>query len=309
MSMLPKYAFFEGEIVPYDEAKIGALTHALHYGTAAFGGLRGYWNPEQEQMYVIRPLDHFKRLLNSAKILMMEIPYTPEELVDTLVELLRAEANQVDTYIRPLIYKSDEQIGVKLHGLSDAILMVAIPFGRYIDKEEGAHLCFSSWRRIDDNSIPARAKIAGAYVNSALIKSEAMLNGFDEGIVLNQDGHVAEGSAENFFLVREGVVITPPISANILEGITRRTLIHLMREEMGLEVQERQIDRTEVYVADEAFLCGTGVQIAAITKVDHRPLGDEKMGPVVEELRDLYFKFVRGNLPKYKDWLLPIYKK
>ncbi|MBN1284879.1 MAG: branched-chain amino acid transaminase [Anaerolineae bacterium] len=309
MSTLPKYAFFKGQIVPYDEAKVGALTHALHYGTAAFAGLRGYWNEEAEQMYVVRPVDHFKRLLNSAKILMMKFSYTPEDLVEILVKLLRAEGNRTDTYIRPLIYKADEAIGVKLHGLTDELLMVAIPFGRYIDKEEGAHVCFSSWRRVDDNSIPARAKASGSYVNSALIKSEAMLNGFDEGLVLNEDGHIAEGSAENFFLVRDGVAITPPPTDNILEGITRRTVMHLMRAEMGLEVQERPIDRTEVYVADEAFFCGTGVQIAAITKVDHRPVGDGTMGPVVKGLRDLYFNFVRGKLPAYKDWLLPIYEK
>jgi branched-chain amino acid aminotransferase len=309
VAALPKFAFFKGEIVPYAEAKVGVATHAMHYGTAAFGGLRGYWNEEQEQMYVFRPLDHFKRLLNSARILMMDIPYTPEELLSVLIDLLRAENERQDMYVRPLIYKATEAIGVRLHNLEDGITMFAVPFGRYVQNEEGANLCFSSWRRIDDNAMPARAKIAGAYVNSALAKTEAELNGFDEALVLNQNGHLAEGSAENVFIVRDGVAITPPVSDNILEGIIRRTVIHLLREELDVPVEERSIDRTELYVADEAFLCGTGVQICAITTVDHRPVGTGKMGPVVSKLRQVYFDVVRGAHAGYDAWRVPIYEK
>ncbi|MCZ7545414.1 MAG: branched-chain amino acid transaminase [Anaerolineae bacterium] len=291
---LPKYAFFEGEIVPFSEAKVSVMTHTFNYGTGAFGGVRAYWNDDDRQLHIFRPLDHFKRLLGSAKMLLMSLPYTPEDLTRILVDLLRAENRHEDMYVRPLVYKSDPLIGVRLHDLSEQITMFTIPFGRYIEQEEGAHVGFSSWRRIDDNTIPARGKIVGAYANSAFIKTEAMLNGFDDALVLNEDGHVSEGSAANLFIVRDGVAITPPITSNILEGITRKTIIQLLRDEMDMEVQEREVDKTELYLAEEAFLCGTGVQVCAISRVDHRPVGTGVIGPVVKTLRDLYFKLVRG---------------
>jgi branched-chain amino acid aminotransferase len=222
--------------------------------------------------------------------------------------LLRREGYQQDTYVRPLAYKSSLLIGVRLHELEDDLAIFAEPFGRYIDKEEGADVCVSSWRRVSDTAIPARAKIAGAYVNSAFAKSEALMNGFDEAIVLNEDGHVSEGSAENLFIVRDGALITPPVSDNILEGITRAAVIQLAQDELGLVTVERPIDRTELYIADEAFFCGTGVQVAAIASVDHRPVGTGKLGPIVSDLRDVYFAAVRGQLPKYEDWLTPVYQ-
>jgi branched-chain amino acid aminotransferase len=305
---LPKYAFFGGKIVPYGEARIGVLTHSLNYGTSVFGGIRGYWNDDEKQLFVFRPYDHFQRFLNSTKLLCMELPYSEESLADGLLALLRAEGYHEDCYIRPLAFYSDEIIGVRLHNLTPQVSIVSIPFGKYVDNDRGAHVTVSSWRRVDDNSIPARGKIGGSYVNSAFIKTDAQRAGFDEAIVLNQDGHLSEGSAENFFLVRSGKVATPPITANILEGITRSTVISLLREEMGLEVEERQIDRTELYLSDEAFFTGTGVQIAAITRVDHRPIGDGKMGPVVSELRDLFFSVVRGQVQKYRHWCAPVYE-
>ena len=305
---LPNYAFFGGRIVPYSEAKIGVMSHALNYGTAVFGGMRGYWNQEEEQLFVFRPLEHFRRFLNSAKLLCMEFPYTAEDLTRFLMELLRTEDYHTDCYIRPLAFYTDEIIGVRLHDLTPEMSMVSVPFGRYVKNEEGAHVTFSSWRRVDDNMIPPRGKIAGSYVNSAFIKTDAERAGFDEALVLNQDGHISEGSAENFYLVRDGTVFTPPITDNILEGITRRTVISLLREELGYEVVERPIDRTELYLADEAFFSGTGVQICAITKVDHRPIGAGKMGKVVSELRELYFNVVRGRMPKYRQWCAPVYE-
>ncbi|MBN1565820.1 MAG: branched-chain amino acid transaminase [Anaerolineae bacterium] len=306
--MGPSYAYFQGKIVPIEEAKVSVMTHALNYGTGAFGGVRAYWNDEEEDLFIFRPLDHFQRILRSGKMLLMDLPYTPESMLNILLQLLQTENyHGEDIYIRPLIYKSSEQIGVKLHDLDCDFTMFALPFGSYIEKEEGSRVTFSSWRRIDDNTIPARGKITGAYANSALIKSDAVLSGFDEALVLNENGHIAEGSAENFFMVRDGVVITPPIYANILEGITRRSIIQLMQEEMGLDVVTREIDRTEVFIADEAFFCGTGVQIVAITEVDHRPVGTGKMGPIVGELRDLYFKLMRGMLPRYRDWNVSVY--
>jgi len=231
---------------------------------------------------------------------MMDLPHTPESMLQILIELLRKEGYRgVDVYIRPLIYKSTPVIGVRLHDLASDFTMFALPFGSYIPNEEGARVTFSAWRRIDDNMIPARGKITGAYANSALIKTDAALKG--------QRGHISEGSAENFFMVRDGVVITPPVTSNILEGITRRTVIRLLTEALELPVEVREIDRTEVFVADEAFFCGTGVQIVAITEVDHRPVGTGKIGPIVSQLRSLYFDVVRGKVARYRDWNVPVY--
>lgn len=304
---MTRYAYFEGSIRPIGEAHVSVMTHALHYGTGWFGGLRGYWNDQQQQLYVFRLADHYRRFVNSGKILFAKLNRNAEELATITLDLLRREDYHEDCYIRPLAYKADEGIGVRLHGLRDEVTIFSMPFGRYLHAEEGAKVCFSSWRRVDDNIIPARGKLTGSYVNSALVKSEAVLNGFDEALVLSQDGHVAEGSAENVFIVRDGVLITPPIYANILEGITRRTVIHLAQQELDLPVVERNIDRSEVYIANEAFFCGTGVQIASIASVEHRPIGDGTMGPITQALRDLYFRVVRGQESKYMDWLTPVY--
>ncbi len=304
---LPNFAFFKGRIVPYSEAKVGVLTHTLNYGTGVFGGLRGYWNKTEGQLFLFRPHDHFRRFLESASLLLMEFPYTEDQLTRFTIELLKAEKFRTDCYIRPIAYFGDEIIGVRLHDLNPEITIVSIPFGQYVENEEGSHVTISSWRRIDDNMIPARGKISGAYVNSAFIKTDAQRAGFDEAIVLNQDGHVAEGSAENLFIIRKGIVCTPPVTDNILEGITRRTVMMLLRDELGLEVVERSIDRTEIYLAEEIFFCGTGVQIAAITKVDHRPIGTGQLGPITAKLRDLYFDVVRGCAPKYREFCFPVY--
>jgi branched-chain amino acid aminotransferase len=282
---LPNYAYFKGSIVPYGEAKVGVLNHALNYGTAVFGGIRAYWNGDSEQLYLFRPKDHYKRFLNSAKLLCMEFDNTPESLVEVTINLLKEEGLRCNAYVRPLAYKADEIIGVKLHGLHDEISIVSLPFERYVSNDTNAHVTFSSWRRVDDNVIPARGKISGAYVNSAFIKTDALRSGFDEALVLNEDGHVSEGSAENIFMLRDGVLITPPVTDNILEGITRRTAMELASSELGLTVVERQIDRTEVYICDEFFMTGTAAQITAVTRVDHRPIGSGGMGPVTTQLR------------------------
>lgn len=304
-----RFAFFQGRIVPIEEAKISVMTHAFNYGTGVFGGLRGYWNEEQEQLYVFRIRDHMRRFLQSASLIRIQVKYTVDELVDVITELLRQEGFRENCYIRPLAYKSSELIGVRLHNLDDDVTIFSLPFGRYIQNEEGAHVCFSAWRRVEDNAIPARGKIVGAYANSALIKTDAAVSGYDEAIVLNENGHISEMSAANFFMIRDGVAITPPVQSNVLEGIIRRSLMQILRDEMGVDVVERDIDRTELYVADEAFMCGTGVQVAAITKVEHRPIGTGQIGPITAHLRDLFFDIVSGRLPKYRDWVTPIYQK
>jgi len=304
---LPKFAYFEGKIVPYANAKVGVLTHALNYGTAAFGGLRGYWNTDEGQLYLFRPLNHYKRLLNSAKMLCMEFEHTPESLTEVTIQLLQKEDYRQDVYIRPLVYKADEGIGVKLHGVRDALSMVSLPFDRYVANDTNAHVTFSSWRRVDDNVIPARGKVTGAYANSAFIKTDAVRAGFDEALVLNQDGHISEGSAENIFMVREGVLITPPITDNVLEGITRHSVMELAEKELGLTVIERSIDRTEVFICDELFMTGTAAQVTAITRVDFRAVGDGKMGPITAKLREVFDQTVRGKNPKFKAWNTPVY--
>jgi branched-chain amino acid aminotransferase len=306
---LPKYAFFKDKIVPYSEAKVGVLTHGLNYGTGVFGGIRGYWNDDEKDLFVFRPLDHFQRFLESTRLLRMEFSYTREEITAILLELIKKEDPHEDVYVRPLAFYGDEIIGVRLHNVTPVLSISVVPFGRYIEQEEGAHVMFSSWRRIDDNVIPARGKITGGYVNSALAKSDANLAGFDEAILLNQDGHISEGSAENIFIYRKGKLVTPPVTDNILEGITRNTMITLLRDELGMEVVERPIDRTEVYLSDEAFMVATGAQIVAITRIDHRKLGSGTMGPVTLKLRDLYFNVVRGKVPKYRHWCQPVYGK
>jgi branched-chain amino acid aminotransferase len=283
------------------------MTHALNYGTAVFGGIRGYWNEDEAQLYLFRPIEHLQRFLNSAKIMVMDLGQTPESLLGIMRELIQLEGHRADVYIRPLAYKSDEIIGVKLHGLTDELTIFSVPFDKYVSNDTNAHVTVSSWRRLDDNAIPARGKISGAYANSALIKTDAVRAGFDEALVLNQNGHISEGSAMNVFMVRNGAVVTPPVTDNILEGITRSSVMTLLCESLGHEVVERPIDRTEVFLADEVFMTGTAAQVTAVTKVDHRPVGDGKMGPITSQLRDLFNGVVRGRDPQYKAWNVPVY--
>jgi len=305
---MPPYAFFNGKFVPLSEAKIGIMTHAFNYGTAVFEGIRGNWREEQEQMYLFRVADHYQRLFKSCRVLKIEIPHTVDELSGLTVELAQRCGYREDIYIRPLAYKSSEEVGVRLHNLKDGFLLFATPFGPYLDVTKGAKCCVSSWRRIDDNMIPPRAKITGLYVNSALAKTEAFENGFAEGILLTQDGHVSEGSGENIFLVIDGTLVTPPSSDNILIGITRDTVIKLAKWELGIETTERSIDHSELYTADECFLTGTAAHVTPVTEIDHRKVGSGKVGEITKRLQDLYFDVILGKNKKYIDWCTPAYK-
>jgi branched-chain amino acid aminotransferase len=305
---LNRYAFFNGEIVPIENAKVSVMTHALNYGTGCFEGIRAYWNSNDGELYVFHLQAHYERLLRSCKVLQIALPYTVDDLCEATLELLRRENFQSDVYIRPLAYKSFEGIGVRLHDISDAFTIWALPFGKYIEKSEGLRVATSSWRRIDDNAIPARIKATGAYVNSALAKSEAMQNGYDEAIVLTQDGHVSEGSAENIFIVRNGVLHTPGLTDNILEGITRHVVSQLATEELGLTVVERSLDRTELYAADEMFFCGTGVEVTPVVEVDRRPVGSGAIGPIFTQIKDLYYAATHGTDPKRREWCTPVYE-
>ncbi len=301
-----RFAFFNGEIVPIEQATVSVMTNALNYGTGCFEGIRGYWNADEQQLLVFQLRPHMERLLRSCKILYMQIPYSADELCRITIDLLQREGFREDVYIRPLVYKSDPTIAVRLNDLNDAFTLFAVGFGQYI---AGAALrvCVSSWRRIEDNIIPSRAKVAGAYINSALAKTEALLNGYDEAIVLGDDGHVAEASAANLFIVRNGTLITPPLTSDILEGITRQVVAELARTELGLPVLERVIDRTELYVADEAFFCGTGVEVKPIVEIDRRVVGNGQVGPIGERLVQLYADVVRGRVERYRSWCTPVY--
>ncbi|GCE18381.1 branched-chain amino acid transaminase [Dictyobacter kobayashii] len=303
-----KILYMNGEYIPAERGFISVRSHGFAYGTGVFEGIRGYWNEEQKQVYLFRLREHYERLHRSCKIMRINLPYTVEQLIEHSVELVKRNEQQQDVYQRPVAYKSDEIIGVRLHGLHDDYLLTSEPMGNYV--EIGGLRCgVSSWRRIDDNAIPARAKICGSYVNAAFAKTEAIQNGFDEAIMLNHEGHVSEGSAENIFLFQNGELITPAPSENILLGITRDTIIQLAQKELGINVRERQIDRTELYTADEIFLCGTGAQIAPVIEVDHNPVGNGTTGPIGQKLQDLYFDIVRGRNSKYLDWCTPVYSE
>jgi branched-chain amino acid aminotransferase len=303
------YAYFKKQIVPLADAKISVMTHAFNYGTAVFEGIRGNWNAEDEQIYLFRLKEHFDRLRKSCRIMRIDFPYDNEDLIATTTKIVEMSGYREDVYVRPLAYKSSEVLGVRLHDLEDDLLIFIAPFGPYLDIEKGARCCTSSWRRVEDTGIPARAKITGIYANSALAKTEANLNGFDEAIMLDERGHVSEGSGENIFVVQNGRLITPPPSSNILVGITRETVIALARQEMGIETTERDIDRTELYTADECFMTGTAAHVTPVVELDHRPIGDGKMGPVSSQLMKLYFQVITGRNPKYMHWCTPCYSK
>ncbi|OGO48437.1 MAG: branched-chain-amino-acid transaminase [Chloroflexi bacterium RBG_16_64_32] len=303
------YAYFQKQFVPLAEAKLGIMTHAFLYGTAVFEGIRGNWNDKEQQVFLFRVKEHYARLRKSCRIVRIDLPYSDEELQSITTRLVEMCGYGEDVYVRPIAYKSSEVVGVRLHDLEDDFLIFVVPFGPYLDIDKGARCCTSSWRRVEDTSIPARAKINGIYVNSALAKTEAQLNGFDEAIMLDERGHVSEGSGENIFIVDGERLITPPPSSNILVGITRDTVITLARQELGMETVERDIDRSELYAAEECFMTGTAAHVTPVVELDHRPIGSGKMGPVAERLVRLYFDIITGRNPKYVSWCTPCYSK
>jgi branched-chain amino acid aminotransferase len=296
------YAFFQKQFMPLPEAKIGILTHALHYGTACFEGIRGNWDSTQERFCIFRMREHYARMLDGCRILKINLPYSIDELCELTKELLERSGYREDVYIRPLAYKSCDALGPRLHNLDDDFLIVVTTFPVYLDVENGVRCCISSWRRVDDTMIPARGKICGIYVNSALAKTEAQENGFDEAILLTQDGHVCEGSGENIFLVLKGKLVTPPSSDNILMGITRDTVMELAKNELGIDAIERQVDRSELYAAEECFFTGTAANVAPILEIDRRPIGTGEIGETTAKLQKLFAEVMLGRNPKYHDW-------
>ncbi|MCH2656904.1 MAG: branched-chain amino acid transaminase [Dehalococcoidia bacterium] len=303
------YAYFRGEIIPLADAKIGVMTHAFNYGTAVFEGIRGNWNEEEETTFLFRVREHYARLEQSCRILNLPFNEDIDNLIDITIEIAAKSGYREDIYIRPLVYASSEVLGVRLHGLETDVVVFVAPFGPYLDIEQGARCHTSTWRRVDDMGIPPRAKVTGIYVNSALAKTEAQLNGFDEAIVLNTDGHVSEGSGENIFIIRDGVLLTPPPSDNVLEGITAQTVKILAANELGIETIERTIDRTELYIADEVFMTGTAAHVTPVVEVDRRSINGGVPGPITKQLVESYSNVIRGKNKNYEDWCLPVQVK
>ena len=297
--------YFEGAFVPMRDAKVSVMTHSFMYGTATFEGIRAYWNADQGKLYGLKIREHVERIRQSCRILLMENVPSVDELTRLIVETVARNGFREDVYIRPSFYKSTIAIGVRLHHLDNELTIIAVPFGNYIDTDNGVRVMTSTWRRNADEALPARGKIVGGYVNMAFQKSEAEMNGFDEAIVLTADGHVNEASAANVFVVRDGVALTPPVNDDLLEGVTRKAMLELLANEK-IPVEVRSIDRSELYVADEMFLCGTGVQISPVVEIDHRPIGSGEVGPIGKLVRDRYFDAVRGRLPEYRHWLTEI---
>jgi len=302
---MTEYVYHEEQFMPKEEAVIPVMTHAFLYGTAVFEGLRAYYNKEQDKTYIFRPFEHFERLQNSAKLLYMKQLHTINEYVDILKELLRKNNYKKDAYIRPIIYKSANRIGPHLIDNPEKYTLFTFPMDDYFSNK-GLDVCVSSWRRNSDNSIPPRAKINGAYVNASLISTDARLNGFDDAIVLSQSGKVAEGAAMNLFLIIGDKLVTTTTTSEILTGVTRNTILTLAKEVLNMEVEERVIDRSELYSAQEAFFSGTGAQIAPITTIDRRPIGNGEIGKKVLDIQNLYNDVVRGKVEKYKEWCVSI---
>ncbi len=301
------YAYFEGNIVPMGEAKVSVATHALQYGTACFEGIRGYWNAEHEQLYLLKLREHYQRMAHSWNVLRMQPKETIDDMCRITVELVRKHGYRQDVYVRPLAYKASRTIKLTLSSLEDAVAIYTFPMGNYVDISAGLNVCTSSWRRANSNAMPIRAKVTGAYINSALAVDDATASGFDEAIMLTDDGTVSEGSSCNLFILRNGKLSTPAISEDILEGITRGALIDLIQREFGMPVEERRIDRTELYASEEIFLCGTGVQVSPVSSVDHRPVGTGKPGPFTMKLQTLYLAACRGENETYRAWGTPVY--
>ncbi len=304
---MPALAFFEGEIVPLEEAKISVVTHAFNYGTGVFEGIRGNWNEDKDELYLFRVKEHYERLYRSCKMINIDLRYSLDQLEEMTLDLVKSCGYKEDIYVRPLAYKSGDLVGLRVHDIPDDFLIYVVPFGNYLESDKGITCSFSSFLRVEDSMIPPSAKVTGMYVNNSLAKSEAVWRGFDEAIMLTRDGFISEGSGENIFLVKDGVVYTPQITDHILEGLTRNTLIELCKNELGIEVVERRIPKSDVVVADEFFMTGTAAHVTPVLSVDGRDIGDGSIGPITSKLQKLYFDIVKGKNGKYSDWLSPVF--
>jgi branched-chain amino acid aminotransferase len=301
------WVYVNGQFLRYHDVRIGLVAHALHHGTACFEGIRAYWNAERGQLYLLQPAPHYERLRQSARVLHMSMERSTEDLVGVTLELLRRNQLREDAYVRPILFKSGELITPAMDDIEETFAIYVTPFGRHVEAKNGIRCMVSSWRRIPDQAVPPRAKLTGAYVNACLIKSEAVHNGFDDAISLTMDGHVSEASVANLFMLRNGVFATPAITDDILEGVTRRLLMGLIEDELGLQTVERSIDRSELYGCEELLLCGTGAELQPVVELDRRPVGDGHVGPLSRRLRQSYMAAVRGESSRYTSWTIPVW--
>jgi branched-chain amino acid aminotransferase len=302
-----RWVFHDGEILRANEVSLGPSTQGLHYGTGVFEGIRSYRSEREAGVsHLVSAPEHYRRLRHSARLLRLDLPYTPDELTDITVELLRRNRHTGDSYVRPIVHKLALEPGVppgvRLRGVTTSVSVLTMPMPPYA-KADGIRCQVSSWRRIPDVSLPTRAKICGGYANNALAVDEAEAAGFDDAIFLNTRGEVSEATTANIFLVSSGRVYTPGPGADILEGITRGAVIEILREEAGLDVSQRSIARSELYTADEVFLTGTGCEIVPVLEVDHRPVGDGSVGPLTKLVQHAYQDLVRGRGQKFADKL------
>jgi branched-chain amino acid aminotransferase len=307
MGDAPLLAFFEGKFVPLPDAKVGIDTQAFNYGTGVFEGIRAYWNEKQQQLYLLKLREHYDRMARSSHIFRIGLKYDVDEMCRITADLMKRNEFRADVYVRPLLYKSAPLIKLQLSDVPSDFAVFARPMGGYLDLSKGLHLGVSSWRRLDDNALPARGKNTGSYINAALASDDARLNGYDEAVMLTQQGKVAEAASSNLFAVINGRLVTPSATEDILEGITRSAIAELANNEFGISLVERAIDRSELYTASEIFLCGTGVQVAAAVSLDRRQIGDGRPGPLTTRIQEVYFQAVRGELPRYAHWLTPVY--
>jgi branched-chain amino acid aminotransferase len=301
------WVYFNGEFVRYHDVHVGLVAHALHHGTACFEGIRAYWNDRLHQLFLLQPAPHFERLHQSARMLRMQLHEPVERLVEITIELLRRNDLRQDAYVRPILYKSGEVITPAMDDIEESFGIYVTPYGKHAGATNGISCMISTWRRISDQSIPLRAKVTGAYINSALIRSEALRHGYDEAISLTMDGHVCEGSVANVFMVKGGRFVTPPVTDDVLEGVTRRLLGDLIREELCTEVEARSIDRSELYTCQELLLCGTGAEILPVVRVDGCKVGDGLVGPMSHRLMDCYAAAARGESSQRADWTVAVW--
>lgn len=299
--------YFNGEFIPEEQARLPISTHALHYGTGVFEGIRAYYNQSEDCLIIFRLRDHFLRMEKNAAILSMSLPENIEKLCDITQELVQKNFTTEDLYIRPLAYKKDRAIGnFDLKKVGDGFFIYTVPLGRHFKGEKGIAAMLSGWERVSDRAIPPRGKVTGAYANTCLAKTESAEKGYDEAILLNQNGHISEASSENIFIVKNGNIYTPPVSDDILEGITRNTVITLIQKEINKEVSEKSLAKEDLRGADEIFLTGTGAEITAVTSVDRKQIGDGNVGPVSQKIREVYNTLVHGNYDGFGEWLTKV---
>ena len=300
-------AYLNNEFMELKDAKINIVTHAFNYGTGVFEGIRGNWNHQSEQLYIFKLEEHVERIFNSAKIMRLNPQITKDQMCKILIELVKKNNYREDIYIRPIIYKSSEIVGLRMHDLDDDFLAYIVPFGNYLDPNAGIHCGVSSIRRIDDSMVPVRAKVTGIYVNNSMAKTEAVLNGYDEAIMLNMDGHISEGTGENIVVIKNNTIISPTAADNILEGLTLEAVLEIVKNDLQINIERRSIDRSELYIADEVFMTGTAAHVTPVVSIDKINIGNGKPGPLSKKIQEIYFSIIRGENDKYSKWLKKIY--